>query len=203
MNFSRAKEILVIGVMLLIWLAVIFFASYRSLVYDYTAGSGSNPPARWPQAAALDRTPGFFTIVMFVHPKCSCSRASIGELARLMTLHQTRLRAQVIFATPKGARISWPENAHWLAAQSISGTQVVQDTDGHIAQVFGAQTSGYTLVYDKEGALVFTGGITASRGHAGDNAGSAAIHNILASGTSPIQKTAVFGCNLVKRDEEK
>jgi len=40
---------------------------------------------------------------------------------------------------------------------------------------FGAETSGDVLLYDIHGAIAIQGGITGSRGHAGDNAGENTI----------------------------
>ncbi len=52
---------------------------------------------------------------------------------------------------------------------------MLRDDDGAEAKRFGAETSGQTLLYDERGTLAFSGGITGSRGHAGDNAGRASL----------------------------
>ncbi len=44
-----------------------------------------------------------------------------------------------------------------------------------IGAELGSSTSGQVLLYDPSGRLAFSGGITAARGHVGDNAGSDAI----------------------------
>jgi hypothetical protein len=45
--------------------------------------------------------------------------------------------------------------------------------------------------------LLFAGGITAARGHAGDNAGRSAIETLLAGGRPGYDRTPVFGCPIV------
>lgn len=73
---------------------------------------------------------------------------------------------------------------------------VVNDGDGVEAKRFGAFTSGQALLYDAQGQLRFSGGITDSRGHEGDNAGREAIEAILAGKTATTTLTDVFGCGL-------
>jgi hypothetical protein len=53
-------------------------------LYSITAGKEGAPPGRWPESSSLQRTPGASTLVMFVHPRCPCSHASISELAVLL-----------------------------------------------------------------------------------------------------------------------
>ena len=50
---------------------------------------------------------------------------------------------------------------------------------GAEANLFGAATSGQTMVYDPGGRLRFSGGITAARGHYGDNVGVSAIARLI------------------------
>ena len=59
-----------------------------------------------------------------------------------------------------------------------------------------ASTSGQTLLFDRDGDLIFSGGITGGRGHSGDNAGRDAIVSLVESGESTLDETPVFGCSL-------
>jgi len=45
--------------------------------------------------------------------------------------------------------------------------------------------------------LLFKGGITSGRGHAGDNAGADAIALLLAAQDPGVRQTPVYGCSLV------
>jgi hypothetical protein len=60
---------------------------------------------------------------------------------------------------------------------------------------FGARTSGYVAAYDAAGRLRFSGGITGSRGHQGDNAGRETLIAVLTS-ADRTGTHAVFGCAL-------
>jgi hypothetical protein len=57
-------------------------------------------------------------------------------------------------------------------------------------------TSGQVLLYDVSGRLVFRGGITAGRGHAGDNVGRDNVVAFLLHDTVPAESTPVFGCSI-------
>jgi hypothetical protein len=70
------------------------------------------------------------------------------------------------------------------------------DQGGREAGLFGAATSGQTDLYDAHGTLKFSGGITAARGHAGDNAGRDALAAWISTGTAHRPGAPVFGCAL-------
>lgn len=134
-------------------------------------------------------------LVMFAHPKCPCSRASIQELAVLMARSNGALHARVYFYRPAGTEAGWERTDLWRSAASIPGVEVMVDVEGLTALSFHASVSGETQVYRSTGALAFSGGITAARGHQGDNEGRRAILEILTTPSTP-RHTRVFGCYL-------
>jgi hypothetical protein len=73
---------------------------------------------------------------------------------------------------------------------------VVRDDDGVEARAFGAATSGQTLLYDRNGRQQFSGGITGSRAHQGDNAGRQSLLALLNGGHNVRTGTNVYGCPL-------
>jgi hypothetical protein len=153
-------------------------------------------PAAWPAASRIPRKPGLATLVMFVHPQCPCTRASVGELARVMAQSQGRVRASVLFFKPRGCSDSWAQTDLWRAAAAIPGVKVQCDDDGAEAARFGATTSGFVLLYDRSGKLGYNGGITAERGHAGDNDGESAVIAILNGREPRIAAMPVLGCSI-------
>ena len=94
------------------------------------------------------------------------------------------------------SRRDWAESPLWKRAATIRGITVVADKDGRAAASFGALTSGQAVLYDESAQLVFSGGLTASRGHEGDNAGRTAIEQLVRSGRADRSSTFVFGCAL-------
>jgi hypothetical protein len=76
---------------------------------------------------------------------------------------------------------------------------VLGDLNGALARRFGAETSGYVLLYDAGGRLLFRGGITAGRGHAGDNAGMSAVVALVRGESISQAQTPVYGCSLLSK----
>ncbi len=157
-------------------------------------------PEHFPASSLVQREPGKFALVLAIHPRCPCSRATLGELAKIMARGQGRVQAQVLCYKPEGAVDAWAQTDLWRSAAAIPDVRVLADEGGREAARFGAETSGQTLLFDGAGRLLFHGGITASRGHAGDNAGSDAVLAQLI-GTTARQTTQVFGCPIRECDE--
>src|SRR5918996_4610815 len=63
--------------------------------YKTTPGLASGPPATWP--ASTDFRPSGTTLVMALHPLCTCSHASVSELARLLAGVITRPTVYALF----------------------------------------------------------------------------------------------------------
>src|SRR5205085_9936459 len=99
----------------------------------------------------------------------------------------------VLFYRPADAEQDWEQTGTWHAATRIPGVNVVADRDGAEAARFGTETSGHALLYGRDGQLLFRGGITAARGHAGENEGRSARVALLTGGTPDAEWTPVFG----------
>src|ERR1044071_7944035 len=86
-----------------LWLVAV--GSGRGVLVRYSAAPGmaAGAPALWPADSHLGRSPTLPTLVMLVHPKCSCSRASLGELAEIMTQAAGRGVGPVLFFFAGGA----------------------------------------------------------------------------------------------------
>jgi hypothetical protein len=164
--------------------------------YDNAPGTGAEAPARWPADSVLARTPGQPTLVLLAHPQCSCTPASLAELAEVLARARTRPRTYVLFLRPEGLEDEWVQTDLWRTAASIPGVTLVRDDNGREARRFGTATSGQTLLYDGDGALRFSGGITGSRAHAGDNAGRQSLVALLSGERPDRVATNVFGCPL-------
>ena len=162
-------------------------------------GDPGAPPARWPDDSRLPRQRHLPTLVMVAHPRCPCTRASLEELNRILAHDSDKLVADVVFIQPPGAAGDWSATDVVRAARAIPGVHVLIDAEETEARRFGARTSGQTLLYDAGGRLRFRGGITAARGHAGDNAGRSAIQALLEQGAVDQAHTSVFGCALEER----
>jgi hypothetical protein len=166
-------------------------------IYKATPGSARQAPATYPLQPSQNalRTAGAPTLLLFAHPRCPCTRASLNELAVLLSKVDRPVRAEVLFMLPPGTSDDWTSTSLQQLARQIPGVTVKQDMAGALAKRFGAETSGHVVVYDPRGRLQFSGGITGSRGHEGDNASLDALQGILC-GKEPPRSTKVFGCPL-------
>lgn len=172
---------------------------WRLLNYSNTPGlAATEMPSRWPFSTKLVRETGKPTLLVFAHPQCPCSKATIGELERLMPHIQGKVVPIVVFVKPKKMPPEWATDGLWQKAVSIPGVTAVLDEDGAEATQFDAKTSGQVYLYDKKGDLIFHGGITPERGHMGDSDGREAILTFVATGHTNISTTRVFGCSLKK-----
>ena len=140
---------------------------------------------------------------MAVHPHCPCTRATLEELNRLLAQISGKLPIHLLFVRPPGLTSKWTETDLWRNAQSVPGVNVMMDVDGTEAKRFCLATSGQVVFYDREGRLRFTGGITPSRGHAGDSAGQAAIIALVERGESELGSSPAFGCPLFSPGAEE
>ena len=181
----------------LIWLLAAGAGFALILNYQNTSGRAGTAPEHWPAAAQITLDSKRDTLVMFAHPLCPCTRASIEELNRLLARHRGQVTPHVIFMQPESFTPNQVQGGLWHSAAAIPEVAVHTDTNGVQAKLFGAETSGYVLLYDAQGRLLFRGGITGSRGHAGDNAGEDAIGTLLAGQAAQTQQTPVYGCSLL------
>jgi hypothetical protein len=164
--------------------------------YDNAPGEGADAPSRWPDGSGLARTAGEPTLILLAHPQCSCTPASLAELAEVLARARTRPSTYVLFLKPQGFTNDWVQSDLWKTAAAIPGVTLVRDDDGREARRFGSATSGQTLLYDGDGVLRFSGGITGSRSHTGDNAGRRSLVALLNGGEPDRRATDVFGCPL-------
>jgi len=201
---AQPKRILATALFAITWIAAVAFGVRVLFQYENTPGHVGTLAPEWP-AAHIERATDRPTLVMLAHPHCPCTASSVGELAQIMARFQGKVAAYVLIVKPKEAGGAWEDTNLRRSAEAIPGVKVVIDPDGMEAGRFGAETSGHTLLFGADGHLLFSGGLTASRGHAGDNAGESAILALLNHQTPAQTRTLVFGCSLINsaRTESK
>jgi hypothetical protein len=184
---------------LCVWGLAIAAGCLFSFRFEYTPAGLEAPRVVWPQETACRLSSQRPTLVMFVHPRCPCSRASLNELATLTTNCRDRFDAQVVFFLPQTAGADWAQTDLWDSAARIPGVVLRLDPGGTEQRRFAAGVSGEVFLYRPNGALAFHGGITAGRGHAGDNPGRSALEALLVNDQISTRTTPVFGCDLQAR----
>lgn len=186
-----------LAVLAVVWLGSCATGLWVLWAWDNRPGAGAQAHAQWPSDSGLARDRGRPTLVMLVHPQCTCSRASLAELAELLARARPRPKTFVLFLKPAGFADGWEQTDLWRTAHALPDVTVIRDEAGAQTARFGAATSGQTFLYDARGALQFSGGITAARAHAGDNAGRSSLVAMLNGSDAPVvSRTSVFGCPL-------
>ena len=166
----------------------IWLGSYAATPGQAHAAPEALPAVITPAGATATRTKPI--VMMFVHPACPCTPASLDELAGAVGDHGADV--SLIIAGPAAEAVQ--THRAILATADRFGWDVLTDPAGTLAHRFGAHTSGHTVCYDAAGALAFSGGVTATRGHRGPNAGAAAVAAALAGATPDTDTAPVYGC---------
>jgi hypothetical protein len=192
MSVSRDHRI--ITVVAVAWLALVGTGIALVTRYSGTPGVQAAAPERWPADSAVARATDRPTLVMLAHPRCACTRASLGELAALMERVGDRLSVKVLFVEPEGVEPTWTDTDLWRSAAAIPGVEVIRDLRSAEAHRFGAETSGQALVYDASGRLVYRGGLTPARGHPGTSTGRDQLAALILGRKQT--SAPVFGCPL-------
>lgn len=194
---SRTKKSLGLALGLALWLAAAGGGAWWLDARSFSAGESGTPENSWPTTSHLSRAPDAYTLVVALHPECPCSSATVEELAGILARTEGRLTARLLMVQYEEIPERAEDSPLWKKAARIPGVTLVADLRGEEIQRFAARTSGETRLYDPRGRLVFRGGVTAARGHVGDNPGQAAVCDlVLHASTSPLVSTPVFGCAL-------
>jgi hypothetical protein len=178
------------------WSTVVAAGAWVAMSYELTPAAQSNPTRRWPDATGFVLDPSRPTLVLFLHPKCPCSRATLAELERLLSPRMNQVAVRIALVRPAGMEEGWERTDLWTKAERIHGAKIVCDPCGVESRRFGARTSGEVMLFTPDGRLVYDGGITGLRGHEGDNPGRAAVASLIDAGGSEFRQAPVFGCGL-------
>jgi hypothetical protein len=176
-----------------LWLGAIVSAMALLVSHSRVPGGAGAGLEYWPDDAEIPHSPGIASLVVFLHPECPCSQATIAELARVLSKSRRPIQVTACLASWKS---ELNESSLWQATQRIPGVTTVADEEGRIAKWFGASTSGTAMLFDERGKLLFLGGITGARGHEGDNAGKGALIQLLNGQSRGIERAHVYGCSI-------
>jgi hypothetical protein len=185
-------------VLLSVWGLLVILGVCALWQFGGTAGDDNAPPSHWPAQTQIARD-GQPTLLIFAHPLCPCTRATLADLARLMTICRGRVDTHVLFIAPKGMDAASNTSGLYGQAREIPGVSVSEDQDRREAKLFSVRTSGSCLLYNAAGNLMFHGGLTSERGHEGDSIGSVAIEKILLGKSVETTVSQVFGCPLFEK----
>src|ERR1043165_9990975 len=124
-----------------VWLSVAATGAWVLASYGSAPGKSGPTPQHWPVGSNIAAPTDRPILVMFAHPKCPCTRASIAELNELLTSCQDKLAVHVLFIQPRGVPGDWAKDALWKNASVIPGGTGGVDPDGMEAHSFGPEWS--------------------------------------------------------------
>lgn len=198
MRMSKEPGRFVLHAVLAAWLGLVVVGGVVLWRHVSSAGVGGVAPPLRP--AAFSPVEGKTLLVVFLHPRCPCSRATLFELAGLAERAGGRLAVRAYIFTPTAGGAEWSAVDMWKALAAIPSAVAVSDVDGAVARRFGALTSGQSYLYAADGRLLYSGGLTGGRGHVGPNAGASAVAALLDSAVSSgVISAPVFGCVIAGR----
>lgn len=183
-------------VSVVLWSAAVIAGIQRIWSYEGTPGSQLSAPATWPGSSLVSVDHERATLMMFVHPLCACTRASLTELREALDAMDRAPAVWIVMLSPQGILKEWDQSSIANIANRIPEATIVTDVDGRAADRFGASTSGHVVVYDREGSLVFSGGITGARGHIGNNDGRRGLIAAVHGTRDHAHEHPIFGCGL-------
>src|ERR1051325_8825510 len=120
----------------IVWLAVCSAGLWALWGYQYTPGQ---PALRFPRRLfgnVIKPSAGAGTLLLFVHPRCPCTRASIDSLALIMTQSRGKIAAYALFFKPVSFAEKWERSDLWEEAAAIPGVTVLKDEGGAQAGYF-------------------------------------------------------------------
>jgi hypothetical protein len=176
------------------WVALVGSGFAVLAEYASTPGEVGSVPTSRPVAASTVGP----EVLLFAHPRCPCTRASLLELIRLV--RENDATATVVFWQPATEAENLPE---WRQSETIRLAEgepkicVRFDAGGSLTKQYGVVTSGHCLAYDRHGDLRFSGGLTPGRGHEGLTTSQQQLAKLLSGNVTNSQVSfPVFGCRI-------
>src|SRR5688572_10707453 len=104
------------------------------LIYKSTPGRAASAPVRWPARSSLHHAGDEPTLVMMIHPRCPCTRASLDELNSLASTRT--FKTYIVVVSPPGVSRGWDETPTVRRAREIPGATVIRHPGGREASLF-------------------------------------------------------------------
>ena len=184
----------------------VLLAGSFAVVHAYMARPGpvaTVVAARWPAQTELGQPGGVAQLLVFLHPRCPCTDATLTNLSTVVRAESKSgapAEITVVISGPAASGGCPPQLQRTLDA--MGHVKVRIDADGRMARDFGAATSGHVVWSDGQGRVGFSGGITPGRGHVGPCESLALLAAAMKSHGSdkPVEATAVYGCSIFDID---
>lgn len=180
----------------LAWLLVTVGAFVTLVDFGFRPGSAAAATKRWPERAPVPRDLSRPTLVVFLHPACTHSQATLDQLVDLLRVTRGEVAVHLLFRLDPIHEPDPELTPLRQRALGLTGTAVGDDTAGQAARLFGATHSGQVLLYGVGGELLFSGGISAVADGNTPHPGRAALQALLTGNPTSENSALVHGCPL-------
>ncbi len=168
--------------------------------FAYSPGAIRDAGPVWPGGMTFTPAGDRPTLVVALHPRCTCSVATVRELSRLLSAAVVQPHIEILLYRPNHVAEGWDRAAFDEELRRIPRVTVRGDVEGRQARAFGMLTSGDVALFTSDGHLRFRGGVTSARGHEGESDGGRRLRRALSEGHSAPGAIPVFGCPLESGD---
>src|SRR5262249_36879308 len=138
-------------------------------------------------------------LLVFLHPHCPCSRATVDEIAGVLARCPGPVSVRAFLPAPPAPAEGWADTPLRADLPPLSAPEA-PDAPGPPAHPSGARPPGPPVASSADGRLPFRGGVPAGRGPRGPNPGREALLAALRDGL-PSPPSPVFGCPLFPSPE--
>src|SRR4051812_19835544 len=109
LRLTRGSSRLALAAATASWLAAACIGIAMLTAYSNIPGPASRTSADWPAGTRLELNRTGATLIVFAHPQCPCSRATVGELEKIEVLNHGELQTYVVFIEPQSVGDDWDD----------------------------------------------------------------------------------------------
>lgn len=191
------------------WCVLLADGWARLYSYTYRPEATERAASDWPGGVSLGPSATGFRIVVFVHPLCPCTQATLQELDETLVRIPNDVSVVAVPVTCGLSPTDMASSRIIARLQRIPRVTIHPDPDGELRRRFGARVSGEVFAFAGD-RCVYHGGLTPGRGHQGDFAGQRRLEGLAAATgrlrgrpTEACCEAPVFGCRLPGDDCSK
>src|SRR4051812_38506323 len=92
--------------------------------YENTPGIKGAVISDWPATSRIPRLTNRATLIMFLHPQCPCSMASIEQFSTLLKTFRGNVDAHVVFFKPRNSADDWAKSDLWNIARKLPNIHI-------------------------------------------------------------------------------
>jgi hypothetical protein len=178
------------------WIGIAIVGWAALLSHTYQPARTADAVESWPESKLSMPSTADYRIVIFAHPYCPCTRATLNKLDESLTRLPGNTAVCVIFATVGLDLKKVADSPTVSFARQLKGVDVRMDDSGDEVRRFRATVSGEVFAFDRQGQRIFHGGITAGRGHHGDSVGQQQLERLVCGLSHEVCEAPIFGCKL-------